>query len=85
MADGTLRPIEDVQLTEKHPLRANGVWMEAGELKVGDVILRSDETLEIVRSIDIVEREEAVFNIEVEKTHTYVAGGLVVHNKPPAP
>ena len=35
------------------------------------------------RQRELVEREETVYNFEVEGTHTYCAGGLVVHNKPP--
>ena len=75
--NGTLR------VTDKHPLRANGAWVEAGALKIGDALLKSDGTLETVRSIDIVEREESVYTFEVVGMHTYCAGGLVAHNKPP--
>ena len=74
--NGTLR------LTDKHPLLVNGDWVEAGQVSVGDRLFRSDGTAEIVRSIDVVEREEKVYNFEVEGTHTYCAGGLVAHNKP---
>jgi len=75
-----------LRLTDKHPLRVIGEgrdWVEAGQLKVGDILFQSDGTFQIVRSIDLVEREEPVYNFEVERTHTYCAGGIVVHNKPP--
>ena len=72
-----------LRVTEKHPFYVGGDWIEAGELKVGDVLMTSDGSIEKVRSVEVVDHEEPVYNFEVETTHTYCAGGLVVHNKPP--
>ena len=52
-------------------------------LVIGDEILTENgdyitvETIEVLRS----DAEEKVYNFTVADTHTYIANGLVVHNK----
>lgn len=72
-----------IRVTEAHPLRVNDGWVIAGRLALGDRLLRSDGAVELVTSIERVEGEAVVYNFEVAETHTYCAGGLVAHNKPP--
>lgn len=56
---------------------------EAKVLAIGDEILTENgdyikvETIEVLRS----DAEEKVYNFTVANTHTYIANGLVVHNK----
>src|SRR2546425_13071721 len=40
----------------------------SSQLKLGDILFQSDATDQLVRSIDLVEREETVYNLEVERT-----------------
>ncbi|BDA78464.1 hypothetical protein LPTSP3_g13940 [Leptospira kobayashii] len=61
----------------------NTVWTEAKDLVSGDTTLSSNgSTLNIV-SISIENREETVYNFEVEEYHTYFVGekGIWVHNE----
>ena len=54
----------------------------AKELKVGDFILKDGEWEEI-KEIKVVRSnpEERVYNFTVDKLHSYIANGIVVHNK----
>lgn len=86
-----------IEFTPEHPFLTKDGWkslvpnpndepyksiQEPKVLSVGDFILRNDKweeinTIGIVRS----DSEERVYNITVEKLHSYVANGIVVHNK----
>ncbi|MFH1858497.1 MAG: polymorphic toxin-type HINT domain-containing protein [Candidatus Omnitrophota bacterium] len=70
-----------LRLTEEHPVYSEGKWVEAGRLKVGDKLLNSDGKSESITSIQKVKENAKVYNLEVNPYHTYVAGGVVVHNK----
>jgi len=73
--------INGIETTPEHPFYANGQWIKAGALKIGDVIfLESDEFAEVT-TINTREETTTVYNIEVENTHNYFAGGVLVHNK----
>ena len=54
----------------------------AKELKVGDFILKDSEWEEI-KEIKVVRSnpDERVYNFTVDKLHSYIANGIVVHNK----
>jgi hypothetical protein len=78
--------------TPEHPFFVNGGWVSAGKLRVGDELLRvrtgetnwvaSSGVSERVTSIDIKPSPSDIFvyNFEVERQHTYFAGGVLVHN-----
>jgi len=130
MADGSLRPIEDVRAGERvlswdvesgrmvasvvsetfhhaavqaratvlvngslratpeHPFFANGRWVKAAELSVGDLLLEIDLDGRAVAKVPVRSLERLpggvdTFNLEVAGTHDYFAGGVLVHNKPP--
>ncbi|WP_244244910.1 polymorphic toxin-type HINT domain-containing protein [Leptospira koniambonensis] len=60
----------------------NSEWRQAKDLQSGDItLIASGETLEI-ESIEIDNRQETVYNFEVEDFHTYFVGevGIWVHN-----
>jgi hypothetical protein len=82
-------------VTESHPfMTQEGVWKafnpEAAkkenpdlvieELKVGDVLVTRDGTIEVGK-VDRVWKQETVYNIVVDNTHDYYADGYLVHNK----
>jgi len=73
----------ELRATDRHPFLVSGRWVDAGQLAPGDALLRSDGSFETVRSIEIVEKEETVYDLTVEPTSTFFAGGVLVHNKPP--
>ncbi len=70
-----------LKVTDNHPVYSNGKWVEAGELKVGDKLVSAKGEAETITSIKEVKRKAKVYNLEVNPYHTYIAGGIVVHNK----
>jgi len=71
-----------VKLTSNHPVRANGKWMEAGMVKIGDKLFDKNFKNVVVRKIDVVDEPvKKVFNLEVDKWHNYFAEDVLVHNK----
>ncbi|TGL25286.1 hypothetical protein EHQ47_04965, partial [Leptospira bourretii] len=57
-------------------------WVQAKDLHPGDVALGADGRELTITDITIEEREETVYNFEVEEYHTYFVGeaGVWVHN-----
>lgn len=89
-ADGTI-----LETTWNHPFRVkkqdatgetfkieNTTWVEAKDLHPGDVALGADGKELVITDITIEEREETVYNFEVDEYHTYFVGevGVWVHN-----
>lgn len=70
-----------LKVTANHPVYHEGKWMEIGKLKVGDNILNSKGEPEPILSVKEIRGETTVYNLEVNPYHTYVAGGIVAHNK----
>lgn len=71
-----------IRCTENHLIRTEQGWIQAKNLKEGMKILspvRGNTALESIRSISLAS-EEAVYDLEVEKNHNFVANGLLVHN-----
>lgn len=70
-----------LRVTPNHPMWIEGVWKQAGELKVGDKLLNIDGKIVRVGSIEKIYDRIPVYNLEVDKYHTYFADGILVHNK----
>ena len=68
-------------ITPNHPVLINKEWVEAGNLKKGDMLTNRDNELVEIESIKSVDEVVDVYNFEVEKYHTYIAEGIIVHNK----
>ncbi|TGL25282.1 hypothetical protein EHQ47_04940 [Leptospira bourretii] len=90
-ADGTT-----LETTWNHPFRVkkqgyalekfsieNTTWVQAKDLHPGDVALGANGKELAITDITIDEREETVYNFEVEGYHTYFVGevGVWVHNE----
>jgi len=75
IVNGTLR------VTANHPVYSNGKWTEIGKLKIGDTLLNAKGKEEPITSIQKIREKAKVYNLEVNPYHTYIAGGIVVHNK----
>lgn len=74
-----------VATTAEHPfLVPGGLWDPAGDLTAGDLVFERALGGELrathVRSVERVRRPGPVYNLTVERWHTYVAGGFAVHN-----
>ncbi|MBW2995344.1 right-handed parallel beta-helix repeat-containing protein, partial [Candidatus Woesearchaeota archaeon] len=76
--------INDVlKLTSNHPMYVNGKWKEAGDIKIGDVLMDKNGNDVAVVSVEIVEETVPVYNLEVAGEHNYFAEDLLTHNKCP--
>ena len=72
-----------VDLTPEHEIRkSNGLYCQARNLKPGDSVLPL--TCEITKIEEINEFVD-VYDLEVEDTHNFIAGGLCVHNSSASP
>jgi hypothetical protein len=80
-ADGYLIVNDRLRFTETHPVLVDGAWRTAGELAVGDVLTAADGSPVVIESIRTVLGPVTVYNFEVDPLGTYVANGIVVHNK----
>ncbi|MFC1704651.1 right-handed parallel beta-helix repeat-containing protein [Candidatus Omnitrophota bacterium] len=74
---------EYLKVTKNHPVYSNGKWVEIGSLTIGDELFNRDSKPVRITSIKEVKEPTQVYNLEVNPYHTYVAGGIVAHNKPP--
>ena len=87
----------EIEFTPEHPFLTKEGWkslvpdpkqepyLSSGELKIlkiGDYINKDGEWIEI-EDIRIIrsDAEEPVYNITVDKLHSYIANGIIVHNK----
>lgn len=74
---------DTVRATPEHPFWTNGAWKIAGELVVGDEIMRADGQAMPVREVQHhTEHTIPVYNLEVADWHTYLVSWwmFVVHN-----
>jgi intein/homing endonuclease len=80
---GTVKPticIDGVYVTRNHRfLRPDETWTRAEDLKPGDEIVRADGTLLVVSGM-WEGGNRPVYNFTVDELHTYIAGGMRVHN-----
>lgn len=70
-----------LKVTANHILWVNGSWKEAGSIQSGDVLTDNLGKKVYIESIEWQRGKFQVYNLEVEKYHTYFAGGVWVHNE----
>lgn len=66
--------------TAVHPIATPSGWMEAGTLAPGSAVV-GREGMRTVASVDLARSWIRVYDLEVSPDPTFVAGGVVVHNK----
>jgi len=74
---------ETLETTSEHPFYTiSGEWVEAADLRPGDLIRNIDGSYGEVNGMRIVEREQAMFNLTVDEAHTFFVGDgqWLVHN-----
>jgi hypothetical protein len=86
------KKLETVTTTPEHPFfallepnkNANGVWVNAGELQPNNWLKRANGETGIVKSVSIDAKAQKMYNLTVEKDHTFFAGDgqWLVHNCP---
>ena len=74
-----------LRVTSNHPLFANGKWVEAGKIKIGDKLLDSSGNYVVIYSVTIERGSMKVYNLEVEEGKNYFAENVLVHNKDAGP
>lgn len=72
---------DKLRITMNHRLLVNGIWKYAGEIEIGDELLTENGAKEKVVSLKYVPEWTLVYNIELDKYHTYFADGIYVHNE----
>jgi intein/homing endonuclease len=68
-----------IRVTHTHPFLSHGRWVDAQNLKVGSRVT-GDGSEATIYSVEKVDEPAMAYNFQVT-TGTYMAGGLVVHNK----
>ena len=74
---------ERIETTPGHPFfTANGEWVAAGDLKIGDSVRRADGSIGMVRAIVTLHDPEEMYNLTVAVAHTFFVGDeqWLVHN-----
>ena len=70
-----------IKVTHSHPFFINNRWMKIEEAKVKDNLLDQNNKLIKIVEINHINKKSIIYNITVEKYHTYFANGIYVHNK----
>ncbi len=79
--DGYLIINSHLKVTPNHKIYVNKAWMDAGSIQVGDA-LTDDKGQQIpVTSVEYQKGKTAVYNLQVEKYHTFFADSVFVHNE----
>jgi hypothetical protein len=77
---------EMIHTTQKHPWLTTKGWIKAGDLHLGDHVLRLDGTTATVTKLHVIPGEEDMYDLTVSNIHTFAVGAqqFVVHNVGPA-
>ncbi len=70
-----------LKVTANHLIWVNNTWKEAGSIQVGDSLMSINGNKVSVTSVEYLADPQVVYNLEVQGTHTYFAGGVWVHNQ----
>ena len=74
---------ELVETTPEHPFyTSDSVWVDAGELEIGDEIRTNSWDVGVVEEMYTIARPQMMYNFTVEAAHTYFVGDgeWLVHN-----
>jgi len=70
-----------LRVTPNHRVYSGGQWVEIGTLTIGHVLQEPGGKARVISSIQKVRETVDVYNLEVNPYHTYIADGVIVHNK----
>jgi len=71
----------NLKVTVDHFLWVNNNWKQAGSVQIGDKLLGFDGKEVAVSSIEWQSGKFTVYNLEIDKNHTFFAQGVWVHNQ----
>ena len=81
----TLEDDTVIRVTETHPFydKKSDSWKPISEFEIGDTVTTSENNDIKIKSIERVEKEEIVYNMEVKNNHNYYVSksNILVHNK----
>jgi hypothetical protein len=77
-----LRPTAEHPFWVKQGNATSGAWVQASHIKVGDEVLTVKGDWRKVTALSLVEKEQIVYNFEVDGNHDYFVGisGVLAHN-----
>lgn len=81
IVSGYLTLNSTLEVTPQHIIYLNGSWQAAGRAQLGDILLAKDGSQVPITSITRHVGPVEVFNLHVEKYHTFIADGIYVHNE----
>ena len=55
-------------------------FRDAASVRPGMVVLTVDGTLDVVEHVERIALDSPVYDLDVERTHNFVANGVVTHN-----
>lgn len=70
----------DLKVTANHIMWVNNTWKEAGSVQVGDTLTDNQGKQVAVISVEWQRNKVSVYNLEIDKYHTYFANNVWVHN-----
>lgn len=70
-----------LKVTANHYMYVNGGWEQAGSIQKNDILLNSENQKIKVFSVEHLLGIKDVYNLEIERYHTYFANGVYVHNQ----
>jgi hypothetical protein len=71
----------EVKVTGLHRFYVQGDWVPVKDLKVGYLLLNVNKQELPIDSIEFIQEEVVVYNFTINKTRTYFANNLLVHNQ----
>lgn len=78
--DGYLIINGDLKVTAEHKIFVNNQWKTAGDIQIGDTLLSNTSNPVPVVSLEWIREKVTVYNLFIEKYHTFFANGTYVHN-----
>jgi hypothetical protein len=70
-----------IRVTPTQPMLSGGKWINAGDLRVGDSLTAAGGGAVPIETIWRHDEQVAVYNFQVGALGSYVAQGVIVHNK----
>ncbi len=78
--DGYIIINDMLRVTAAHRMFVDGQWQAAGDIQIGSELIDSSGNAVLVETIAFQREDVTVYNLMVERYHTFFAGGVWVHN-----
>lgn len=72
---------QTLKTTPDHIVKVDNSWKEAGSIQIGDYMENSGGDPIEVKSIEYIKGVYTVYNLEIDKYHTFIAENYLVHNQ----